>query len=275
MNDISDTVHPLDEAKPDGKPGASKETAIDVRCRGEPNDPRGKPGGFPNTGTDPRVGWNKWNTWMTAHAPFIALDGLDGTGKSTQCHLLAAWLRGLGLDPVVTVDPGGTAIGDTIRNLLLQHRPAWGMSLPCEALLFMASRAQLVAEVIRPALAAGRPVVSDRFLLANVVYQGHAGGLDPDRLWEIGRFATGGLEPDLTVVLDLPPELALARRDRPPDRVESRDAGYQARVREGFLAEARRHPQSIRVVDASGPVEAVHEQIRQEVARVMEARAGA
>jgi dTMP kinase len=211
--------------------------------------------------------------WMTARAPFIALDGLDGTGKSTQCRLLADWLRGRGLDPVVCVDPGGTAVGQVVRDLLLHHRAE--LALPCEALLFMASRAQLVAEVIRPALAAGRPVVSDRFLLANVVYQGHAGGLDPDRLWEIGRFATGGLEPDLTVVLDLPPGLALARRDRPPDRVESRDAGYQARVREGFLAEARRHPERVRVVDAAGPVEAVHERIRQEVARVMEARPGA
>ena len=211
---------------------------------------------------------------MTAHVPFIALDGLDGTGKSTQCRLLADWLRGRGLDPVVCADPGGTALGLAIRNLLL-HSPAWGMSLTCEALLFMASRAQLVEQLIRPALAAGRPVVSDRFLLANVVYQGHAGGLDSDRWWEIGRFATGGLEPDLTVVLDLPPELALARRDRPPDRVESRDAGYQVRVREGFLVEARRHPERICVVDAAGPVEAVHERICQEVARVMEARAGA
>src|SRR5262249_4950938 len=152
----------------------------------------------------------------------------------TQCRLLAGWLRGRGLDPVVCADPGSSVVGKTIRGLLLEHRPALGMSLTCEALLFMASRAQLVADWIQPGLDAGRPVISDRFLLANVVYQGHAGGLDPDRLWDIGRFATGGLEPDLTVVLDLPPELALARRDRPPDRVESRDAAYQARVREGF-----------------------------------------
>jgi dTMP kinase len=212
---------------------------------------------------------------MASRVPFISLDGLDGTGKSTQCRLLADWLRGRGADPVVVADPGSSLVGKTIRDLLLEHRPALGMSLTCEALLFMASRAQLVEQFIRPALDAGRPVISDRFLLANVVYQGHAGGLDPDRLWDIGRFATGGLEPDLTVVLDLSPELALARRDRPPDRVESRDAGYQARVREGFLVEARRHPGRICVVDAAGPVEAVHERICQEVARVMEARAGA
>src|SRR5438128_1414542 len=143
------------------------------------------------------------------------------------------------------MDPGGTAVGDVVRDLLLHHRAE--LALPCEALLFMASRAQLVAEVVRPALEAGRAVVCDRFLLANVVYQGYAGGLDPNQLWDIGRFATGGLEPDLTLVLDLPPEAALARRQRPPDRLESRDADYQARVREGFLMEARRQPGRIRV----------------------------
>lgn len=205
--------------------------------------------------------------------PFVSLDGLDGTGKSTQCRLLADWLRGRGLAVTECTDPGGTAVGGVVRELLLHHRAE--LALRCEALLFMASRAQLVAEVIRPALDARRAVVCDRFTLANVVYQGHAGGLDPRQLGDLGRFATGGLEPDLTLVLDLAPEAALARRRRPPDRVESRDAGYQARVREGFLAEARLRPGRIRVIDASPPVEAVHERIREEVARVLEARAGA
>jgi dTMP kinase len=205
--------------------------------------------------------------------PFLSLDGLDGTGKSTQCRLLAAWLRGRGLAVTECTDPGGTAVGGVVRDLLLHHRAE--VALRCEALLFMASRAQLVAEVIRPALDAGRAVVCDRYQLANVVYQGHAGGLDPRQLWDIGRFATGGLEPDLTLVLDLAPEAALARRRRPPDRVESRDADYQARVRDGFLTEARLRPERIRVIDASLPVEAVHERICEEVARVMEARPGA
>jgi dTMP kinase len=204
---------------------------------------------------------------------FVSLDGLDGTGKSTQCRLLADWLRGRGLAVTECTDPGGTAVGGVVRELLLHHRAE--LALRCEALLFMASRAQLVAEVIRPALDAGRAVVCDRFTLANVVYQGHAGGLDPRQLWDLGRFATGGLEPDLTVVLDLPPDAALARRRRPPDRFESRDAAYQVRVREGFLAEARSQPGRVRVVDASLPVEAVHERICEEVARVLEARAGA
>ena len=135
----------------------------------------------------------------------------------------------------------------------------------------MAGRAQLTAEVIRPALEANRIVVCDRFLLANVVYQGHAGGLDPDFLWQMGRMATAGLEPDLTIVLDLPVEMAQARRQGPADRLESRGAAFCARVREGFLLEARRRPERIRVVDARAGIEEVHELICREVACVVAA----
>lgn len=200
----------------------------------------------------------------------LCLDGLDGTGKSTQCRLLAAWLRERGSTVTECVDPGGTPLGTVIRGWLLDHRQ--DMTLACEAFLFMASRAQLVAEVIRPALAAGCIVVCDRYLLANVVYQGHAGGLDPQALWDMGRIATGGLEPDRTLVLDLPVEMALARRDRPADRLESRDHTYHQRVRAGFLLEARRRPDQIRVIDAGPPVDVVQEAIRQEVDRVLAAR---
>jgi len=198
-----------------------------------------------------------------ARAPFLSLDGLDGCGKTTQCRLLADWLRGRGYAVTACADPGGTPVGDAVRDLLLHRRQQ--MSVACEALLFMASRAQLTTEVIQPALARGRAVVADRYLLANVVYQGHAGGLDPDELWTLGRLATGGLEPDLTVVLDLPVELARARRAGPADRLESRGHEFHARVRAGFLEEARRRPDRIRVVDATQPVEAVHERIREEV----------
>ena len=191
---------------------------------------------------------------------FISLDGLDGCGKSTQCRLLADWLGQQGQEVIQCADPGGTSVGDAIREILLGQRH--DMALTCEALLFMASRAQLTAEVIRPALAAGRTVISDRYLLANVVYQGHAGGLNPDQLWEIGRLATDGLLPNLTVVLDLPVELALSRLTGPADRMESRSADFHTRVREGFLAEARRHPDTILIVDANQPIQKIHEQIR-------------
>ena len=195
-----------------------------------------------------------------ARVPFISLDGLDGAGKSTQCRLLADWLRGRGLDVVECADPGGTEVGDVLRQLLLDHRGH--MTVSCEALLFMASRAQLVAEVIGPALAAGKAVICDRFLLANVVYQGYAGGLDPQKLWDIGLFAIGGLQPDVTFVLDLPLEAAQARRKSSADRMERRDGAFFAKVREGFLAEARRRPDRIHMIDATQPVDAMQSMLR-------------
>lgn len=195
---------------------------------------------------------------------FLALDGIDGAGKSTQIGLLADWLRSQGRDVVLCADPGGTPLGQELRAILLGHRGH--MTLPCEALLFMASRAQLVADVIRPALDAGRTVLSDRFLLANVVYQGHAGGLDPEFLWDVGLWATGGLEPDRTIVLDLPLAAAARRRKTAADRLESRADVFHERVRQGFLTEARRRPDRIAVVDADRDPAAVHADIRQALA---------
>lgn len=200
---------------------------------------------------------------------FISLDGLDGCGKSTQCRLLADWLRRQGWAVTTCVDPGGTPLGQQLRRIVLEQRGSVAMA--AEALVFMASRAQLVAEEILPALDDGHAVVSDRFLLANVVYQGHAGGLDTEQLWEVGKLSTGGLEPDLTLVLDLPPELAESRRDHPADRIESRGPEYHRRVREGFLTEARRRPERIKVIDAAAAPEAVQAVIQQEVARVLAA----
>lgn len=194
------------------------------------------------------------------HAPFLSLDGLDGAGKSTQIRLLADWLRQEGRTVVQCADPGGTVVGQSLRQILLDKSQR--ICMPAETLLFMASRAQLVDEVIRPALDAGHVVLSDRFLLANVVYQGYAGGLDPAKVRELALFATGGLEPDLTIVLDLPNEVAGLRRKGNADRMESRDEGYHARVRAGFLAEAKARPDRIRVVDASAPADVVQDRIR-------------
>jgi dTMP kinase len=198
---------------------------------------------------------------------FLSLDGVDGAGKSTQCRLLADWLRSQGRQVTFCRDPGGTAIGDGIRQLLLDSkfdRTPW-----CEAFLFMASRAQLVAEIIRPALGRGETVICDRFLLANVVYQGHAGGLPPEQLWEVGQYATGGLLPEMTLILDVPPDIAGARKQGPPDQMEKRGAAFQAAVRAGFLREAAKDPRKFKVIDAGQPVEQVHERIRIEVARVV------
>lgn len=199
---------------------------------------------------------------------FVSLDGLDGTGKSTQCRLLVDWLAGQEVPVTACTDPGGTALGLELRQLLL-HRREHRMAVAAEALLFMASRAQLVEEVIRPALARGEVVVSDRFTLANVVYQGHAGGVPPEELWAAGRVATGGLEPDLTLVFDLPVEAALARRGRDADRMEERGAEYHHRVRTGFTFEAGMRPDRYRLVDATPPADVVERAVRREVARLL------
>jgi dTMP kinase len=136
-------------------------------------------------------------------------------------------------------------------------------------LLYMASRAQLVDEVIRPALKSGNVVVGDRFLLANVVYQGHGGGLDPNDIWQVGRVATAGLMPDLTVLLDVPTEVAKARVGEARDRMEDHPDDYRARVRAGFLHEARSCPWPVVVVDGSVSPDEVAERIRIEVERVL------
>jgi dTMP kinase len=190
---------------------------------------------------------------------FVSLDGLDGAGKSTQCRRLADWLRSQGRDVVECADPGGTHVGQVLRQLILDHRHP--LCLPAETLLFMASRAQLVDEVIRPALAAGKTIVSDRYMLANVVYQGHAGGLDPQLLWTVGRLAIGDLLPDLTIVLDVPLDQSRTRRKEVADRMERRSDDFFAKVREGFLAEARRDPERIAVVDARRSADEVHADI--------------
>lgn len=201
---------------------------------------------------------------MQRSARFISLDGIDGTGKSTQCRLLADWLREQGREVVSCIDPGGTPLGQELREIIL-HAKQHHLAVECEALLFMASRAQLVAEVIRPALDAGKIVVSDRYVLATLVYQGHAGGVDLDLLRQAGRLATGGLIPDLTIVLDLPLEQAMQRRGRPADRMESKPIEYHRRVRQGFLDEANRQLDRIKIVDASPAVAVVQAEIRRHV----------
>jgi dTMP kinase len=200
---------------------------------------------------------------------FFSIDGGDGTGKSTQIDLFCRWLGERGHHVLTCRDPGSTPLGETVRDLLL-HRHDLAIGRRAEMLLYMAARAQLVAEVIRPALLAGKLVVADRFLLANVVYQGYASGLDTATLWEVGRVATGGLTPTLTIVLDLPAEAAAARIGRAPDRMEMQGLEFHRRVREGFLAEARLQSGRIVVIDAARSVEAVQEDLRIAAQRVLD-----
>lgn len=197
--------------------------------------------------------------------PFITLDGLDGSGKTSQLARLAGWLRDRGIDVVTCRDPGSTATGDAVRAILLDRHDL-ALAATTEMLLYMAARAQLVAEVVRPALERGSWVVSDRYLLANVVYQGHAGGLEPDVVRSVGAIATGGLAPDLTLLLDVDLATAARRLARPLDRLERRGDDYRSRVRAGYLAEARTDPGRIVVVDATDGPDVVADRIRTIVA---------
>lgn len=188
---------------------------------------------------------------------FITLDGVDGGGKSTQIERLQQWLISRGKTCQTFRDPGSTRLGEALRDILL-HREEIPLAAHAEMLLYMASRAQLVQEVLRPALAQCDYVITDRYLLANVVYQGVAGGLDPDVIWQVGQIATGNLAPDLTIVLDVPIEIAATRIDRTRDRLESRGAAYFQRVRQGFLEQHDRTGGRAVVIDASLSVEEVH-----------------
>lgn len=216
---------------------------------------------------------------------FLVFDGPDGAGKSHQRDRLATALRELGVDPVVCRDPGGTDIGNRIRSVLLDYDLS-EMDVACETLLFMASRAQLVGEIIRPALAAGRTVLCDRFVSATCAYQG-AAGYDPLRVIELARFAIGDTWPDLTIILDLDPECGFGRIGRKPshagkrrrasahgpalpfaesdvkhaDAMEARPIEFHRRVRKMFLEVHSYYPRPVVNVAADAPKEDVFKRV--------------
>ncbi len=200
---------------------------------------------------------------------FLSFDGVDGAGKSTQIRLLADWLRARGKEVIECRDPGSTPLGEKLRAILLEEHDM-PIHRKSEMLLYMAARAQLVEEVIRPALAAGQWVVSDRFLLANVVYQAHAGGLDANEVWQVGAVTVGGIMPRLAIVLDMPADKAAARIQREHDRMEAQGLEYLERVRRGFLLEAARR-KDIVVIPADRPPDAVHTDVVAAVERLTQA----
>ncbi|MEP6658945.1 MAG: dTMP kinase [Acidimicrobiales bacterium] len=179
---------------------------------------------------------------------FIAFEGGEACGKSTQARLLAEEL-----DAVLTFEPGATAVGTAIRSLLLNPSTT-ALADRTEALLMAADRAQHVFEMVRPALAAGRHVVTDRYLYSSVAYQGHGRGLPPDEVAHLSLWATDGLLPDLIVLLDVDVAEAMRRRQRAPDRFEKENDGFHQRVREGYLALASADPQRWAIVEGSGSV---------------------
>ncbi len=183
---------------------------------------------------------------------FIVLEGPDGAGKTTQARRLVVELAARGLDPLLAREPGGTSIGERVRAILLDPASE-PMDARTELFLYMACRAQLCREVLRPALAAGRIVVADRFLASSAVYQGVAGGIGIERVLDLGLLATDGLRPDLTIVLDLDADRAADRvaRGRVRDRVERKDTAFHRQVCEGYRWYARLANEPIKAIDAT------------------------
>lgn len=198
---------------------------------------------------------------------FIVFEGPEGGGKTLQAAVLADWLRSLGHEVVQCREPGGTPLGERIRDVLL-GRDDCAILPEAETLLLSAARAQLVRTVIRPALRAGAIVICDRFVASTLAYQGGGSGLPETPLREISRFATGGLEPDLVFLLDVPVEVGLRRRMNDPasvNRIDLAGRAFHERVREAFLRLASASPALWAVIEATGPVEQVANEIRETV----------
>lgn len=196
---------------------------------------------------------------------FISFEGIEGSGKSTAQRLLAEHLQGLGYDPLLTREPGGCALGRSLRPILLDARTR-GLSSRAELYLFLADRAQHVAEVIRPALEAGQAVLCDRYTDSTLAYQGYGRGLDPEHLRRINAMATGGLMPDLTLLLDLPVHCGLERaglRNREEGtvlsegRFDAESLEFHERVRQGYRSLAAEEPERFAIIDAAQPPEDV------------------
>lgn len=202
----------------------------------------------------------------------LSFEGSEGCGKSTQIRLLKERLEKSGREVVVLREPGGTEIGESIRHLLQHAKEGHAMTSETELLLFAASRAQIVREKIRPLVESGAFVILDRFLDSTTVYQGHARGLPLDAVNAINRFAIGGTLPQLTLLLDLDVQTAWQRihaTGRELDRMESQPPEFFEKVRQGYLQIAAAEPQRVKVVDASGSPEIVHEETWKLVSQAM------
>ncbi len=201
-----------------------------------------------------------------ASPAFIVFEGGEGSGKSTQAKALANRLRKVGYRVVLTREPGGTALGDKLRRWV-----KWGkdITIPTELLLFLASRSQLVASVIRPALDAGYIVVCDRFSASTIAYQGHGRGLDLDLLRSLNSFVTEGIEPDLVLLMDLETDAGLARKRRRWDSFEREEFNFHHKVRDAYLQMAAANPDKWSVIDASLPEFRISEQVWERVREYM------
>jgi dTMP kinase len=196
----------------------------------------------------------------------VSFEGGDGVGKSTQMRLLAEWLAGQGAEVVTTREPGGTPLGQALREVIL-HGDHVGVR--AEALLYAADRAHHVETLVRPALDRGAVVLTDRYLDSSVAYQGYGRGLGPEEIERLSLWATDGLLPDLTVLLDLDPAVGLARLTGEPDRLERAGDAFHRRTRAAFLELARRGGDRWLVLDAAQDVPAVHRAVQERVAGLL------
>ena len=201
---------------------------------------------------------------MPQHGTFLVLDGTEGSGKSTQARLLEQKLTGLGRGVLLVRDPGTTRIGEQMRAILLDPAHA-EMSMRCEMLLYMSARAQMMKEVLGPALDAGKVVICDRFVSSTLAYQLGGDGITAQEIQSIADVAIKGRWPDLILILDLPVEKSLGRLNRPKDRIEQRPVSYHEQVRQNYLAQARENPQNYRLIDADRSIDAIAEDIWREV----------
>ena len=206
---------------------------------------------------------------QNAAGKLISFEGAEGSGKSTQISRLAAHFQKTHREVITTREPGGTEIGEQIRNIIVHNSKGDEMCAETELLLFTAARAQLVREVIAPALLRGAIVLSDRFLDSSTVYQGIARNLAADPVNQINRFAVGNVMPDLTVVIDVPTEVSLARLKQRasdlPDRMERENVDFYKKVREGYLLLAQGMPERFIVVDGTKGEDVIEKKIWAEV----------
>ena len=202
---------------------------------------------------------------------FFSFDGIDGSGKTTQIKLFEQWLSDQGHEVVVYRDPGSTELSEMIREILLQAKQT-PIGMRAEMMLYMAARTQLVEQKILPAIDAGKTVITDRFVLATVAYQGHGGELPIDEIHQVASVATQGCEPALTFLIDMEPNIAQTRRDRELDRLEQRSLDYHQRVREGFLLEAKADPDRIIVIDGTMSIQKVHNAVVQAARERMDSK---
>ncbi|OGX34276.1 MAG: dTMP kinase [Omnitrophica WOR_2 bacterium RIFCSPHIGHO2_01_FULL_48_9] len=204
---------------------------------------------------------------MGLKGKFITLEGAEGSGKSTQGALIYAYLKSKKKKVLLIREPGGVKISESIRHVLLDVKNKQ-MTKECETLLYMAARSQLVAEVIVPALEKGHIVLCDRFLDSTIVYQGYGNGVDIDFIKKLGRFATQGVQPDLTLLFDIETKKGLSRKGKIKDRIELRPLAYHNRVRQGYLELAKAEPRRIKVIKVDRSKEEIFAIVRRSIDRL-------